>query len=72
MNENIEARWKGWGMGDYYCSHCMEIVSGNRELRCPNCHALMYTDEEYTKKLAEWKVEDDLDKLFEELEDGWG
>lgn len=59
-NSNKQARWKGAGLGDYYCSLCCEEVSGNREQRCPNCNALMYTDEEYQKKLEEWKVEDEL------------
>ena len=30
-------RWKGYGMGDYSCSLCMGIVSGNRYNFCPNC-----------------------------------
>lgn len=34
-------RWKGYGMGDYSCSLCMEIVSGNRYNFCPNCGADM-------------------------------
>ena len=42
MAEDKQARWKGAGMGEYYCSLCCEV--GNvREQRCPNCHALMYT-----------------------------
>ena len=34
-------RWKGAGMGDYYCSLCCEEVSGNRHQFCPNCGAKM-------------------------------
>ena len=60
MNTNKEARWKGAGMGDYYCSLCCETVSGNRAQRCPLCNALMYTDEEYKHKLEEWELEDEL------------
>ena len=52
------ARWKGAGMGDYYCSLCCETVSGDRELRCPKCNALMYTDEEYNKMTKEWELVD--------------
>lgn len=55
----VEARWKGAGLGEYYCSLCCE-VGDNREQRCPKCNALMYTDEEYAKKLEEWKLEDEL------------
>lgn len=36
-----EARWKGAGMGDYYCSLCGEVVSGNHLSECPNCKAKM-------------------------------
>ena len=57
MNTNKQARWKGAGLGEYYCSLCCE-VGDIREQRCPNCHALMYTDEEYAIKLEEWKLED--------------
>ena len=35
------ARWKGAGMGGYYCSLCQEIVSGNEFKYCPNCGAKM-------------------------------
>ena len=34
-------RWKGEGMGDYSCSLCGEVVSGNHREECPNCHAKM-------------------------------
>lgn len=34
-------RWKGSGMGDYYCSLCSEEVSGNYYPYCPNCGAKM-------------------------------
>ena len=34
-------RWKGEGMGDYSCSLCGEVVSGNHREKCPNCHAKM-------------------------------
>lgn len=59
MNTNKEARWKGAGLGEYYCSLCCE-VGDVREQICPNCNALMYTDEEHAKKLEEWKLEDEL------------
>ena len=36
-----EGRWKGEGMGDFSCSLCGEIVSGNHREKCPNCHAKM-------------------------------
>ena len=64
MNTNKEARWKGAGMGDYYCSLCCETVSGNRELRCHKCNALMYTDKEYAEKKALWALEDSLYDLL--------
>lgn len=35
------ARWKGAGLGDYYCSYCMEEVTGNTLTECPNCHSEM-------------------------------
>ena len=59
---------KGAGMGDYYCSLCCETVSGDRERECPNCGALMYTDEEYAMKLAEWEAEDEAERAFWSLE----
>jgi hypothetical protein len=58
MNTNKQARWKGAGMGTYYCSHCQEEVSGNRMLKCPNCNYRMYTNEEYIKMAREWELED--------------
>ena len=60
MNENKLARWKGAGMGEYYCSLCQEVVDNNRRLRCPNCNARMYTNEEYIKKCKEWELEDKI------------
>ena len=60
MNENKLARWKGVGMGEYYCSLCQEVVDDNRRLRCPNCNARMYTNEEYIKKCKEWELEDKI------------
>jgi hypothetical protein len=36
-----DARWKGEGMGGYYCSLCQEIVSGNEFKYCPYCGAKM-------------------------------
>lgn len=59
MNANKQARWKGAGMGEYYCSLCCE-VGDVRSLRCPNCEALMYTYEEYAAKVKEWELEDEL------------
>ena len=35
-----EARWKGAGMGDYYCSLCQHQIS-ERTKFCPNCGAKM-------------------------------
>lgn len=34
-------RWKGAGMGDYSCSLCCGLVSGNTYKFCPNCGADM-------------------------------
>lgn len=37
-----EGRWKGAGMGDYYCSLCCETYTGGNEYKfCPNCGAKM-------------------------------
>lgn len=41
-------RWKGAGMGDYMCSLCATVVSGNRYHYCPNCGAKMDEVETYT------------------------
>ena len=60
MTEDKQARWKGAGMGEYYCSLCQEVVDGNRRLRCPNCHALMYTQKEYEQMMKEWELENEL------------
>ena len=54
-----KARWKGAGMGDYYCSWCNEF-GDNRLRECPECHAVMYTDEEWERKQEEWKLEDEF------------
>ena len=59
MNEDKQAHWKGAGMAEYYCSLCSEV--GNvREQRYPNCHALMYTQQEYEQMMKEWELEDEL------------
>ena len=63
MNTNKKARWKGAGMGDYYCSLCCEY-SNVRERECPNCHAQMYTDEEWIRSLMEWATEDEVENNF--------
>ena len=34
------ARWKGAGMGDYYCSFCQHTMSGRTKF-CPVCGAKM-------------------------------
>ena len=40
--EGKQGRWKGAGMGDYYCSLCLEQYSGGNKLDfCPNCNAKM-------------------------------
>ena len=57
------ARWKGAGMGEYYCSLCCE-VGDIRERVCPHCHASMYTDKEYAEAKAWWALEDSLDELL--------
>ena len=41
-----EARWKGEGFGDYSCSLCGEIVTGNSYNYCPDCGAKMDGDKE--------------------------
>ena len=43
-----EARWKGAGMGDYYCSLCQHTISGRTKF-CPECGA----------KMDEWENEND-------------
>ncbi len=60
---NKQARWKGAGLGEYYCSLWWE-VGDVREQRCPNCNALMYTDEKYAEMLEKWKLEDELYEYF--------
>lgn len=61
------ARWKGAGMGDYYCSLCCEY-GDHRNQRCPHCNALMYEDHEYMAKLMEWEAEDEAERAFWSLE----
>ncbi len=37
-----EARWKGAGMGEYYCSLCCETSPSDNQLNyCPHCGAYM-------------------------------
>jgi rubrerythrin len=37
-----DGRWKGAGLGDYYCSLCCSTYSGGDEYNyCPNCGANM-------------------------------
>ena len=43
-----EARWKGAGMGDYYCSLCQHTISGRTKF-CPECGA----------KMDEWEEAED-------------
>lgn len=40
MNKGKSGRWKGAGLGMYYCSLCL-CERGNLELtsECPECHA---------------------------------
>ena len=38
--EVVHGRWKGAGMGDYYCSVCQQLVNP-RTNYCPNCGAKM-------------------------------
>ena len=38
--EERKARWKGAGMGDYYCSLCQHQISGRTKF-CPECGAKM-------------------------------
>jgi hypothetical protein len=64
-NTNKQARWKGAGMGDYYCSLCCKTVSGNRARYCPACGAEMYTDAEWERALKEFKLEDEIYELWE-------
>lgn len=47
--EPKHGRWKGAGMGDYMCSLCAEVVSGNRWHYCPNCGAQMASEVENGK-----------------------
>ena len=42
------ARWKGAGMGDYYCSLCQHTISGRTKF-CPECGA----------KMDEWEETDE-------------
>lgn len=63
MNTNKQARWKGAGMGEYYCSLCCE-VGDVRERICSHCHASMYTDKEYAEAKAWWALEDSLDDIL--------
>ena len=41
LRAQTHGRWKGAGMGDYRCSLCSEVVSGNNHNYCPNCGARM-------------------------------
>ena len=42
-----EGRWKGAGMGDYYCSRCCATYSGGDVYNyCPNCGAKMKDESE--------------------------
>lgn len=42
-----EGRWKGAGLGDYYCSVCGFVVGGSKRTKeCPECHAVMDDFEE--------------------------
>ena len=42
LEDRAEGRWKGAGMGDYYCSLCCGQYSGADEYNyCPNCGAKM-------------------------------
>ena len=42
------ARWKGAGMGDYYCSTCQHLT-GHRTKFCPECGAKMDEWEEVSE-----------------------
>ncbi|MBE6983748.1 MAG: hypothetical protein E7435_05655 [Ruminococcaceae bacterium] len=42
FKKKADARWKGNGFGEYRCSQCWTIVSGNHHLICPGCKAQMH------------------------------
>lgn len=43
--KQAEGRWKGAGLGDYYCSICQTTFSGGDEYNfCPHCGAKMKGD----------------------------
>ena len=44
----VHGRWKCEGMGDYSCSLCTEVVSGNDYNYCPNCGASMFLKERFS------------------------
>lgn len=46
--EDREARWKGAGMGYYYCSLCQNMI-GRRTKFCPECGAKMDEWEEVSE-----------------------
>ena len=67
-NSDKEARWKGAGMGEDYCSLCCE-AGDIREQRCPKCNALMYTDKEYAEKKAWWALEDSIEDIWKDIKE---
>lgn len=46
-------RWKGVGMGQYSCTRCQNVVSGNHHEICPHCYALMDVPEDNDKNIWE-------------------
>lgn len=42
FKKKADARWKGNGLGDYRCSKCWTVVTGNYHLICPGCKAQMH------------------------------
>lgn len=51
----MEGRWKGAGLGDYYCSVCGHEVSGsNRSEECPECGATM----------DDWEKDVDIEEII--------
>ena len=56
MNKDKSGRWKGAGLGMYYCSLCL-CERGNLELtsECPECHAQLDIPEDVLL-LQNWKI----------------
>ena len=66
LRERHVGRVPEWAIIIAVCA--AKLLAATESESAPNCGALMYTDEEYATKLAEWEAEDEAERAFWSME----